>query len=138
MLDIILQNKTLLIGIGIMSVVTFLGSLIIIPILIINMDDDYFETKKKDTEDRSKAFNFFAIIIIVVKNILGILFVLAGVLMLVLPGQGIVTILIGISIANFPGKRKLELKLIRLTAIHNAINWIRAKAKKPPIIIPEE
>ncbi len=138
MLDIILQNKNLLIGIGIMSVITFLGSLIIIPILIINMDDDYFESKKKDTEDRSKTFNIFAFIVNVLKNILGILFVLTGVLMLILPGQGIVTILIGISIANFPGKRKLELKLIRLKTIHNAINWIRAKAKKPPIIMPEE
>jgi len=52
------------------------------------------------------------------------------------PGQGILTILIGLSLLDFPGKRNLELKLIRLRTVRKAINWIRARAQQPPLELP--
>ncbi len=64
--------------------------------------------------------------------------VLAGIVlaMPLVPGQGILTILIGLSLLDFPGKRKMELKLIRLRAVRRGINWIRARAQQPPLDLP--
>ena len=70
------------------------------------------------------------------KNLLGGLVFLAGVAMLVLPGQGMLTILLGLSLLDFPGKRKLELKIVRLRGVKRVINWIRAKAGAAPLILP--
>jgi hypothetical protein len=69
------------------------------------------------------------------KNAVGAIFVFAGFLMLFLPGQGILTMLIGITMLDFPGKRKLEAKMIGQPAVLNAINGMREKFGKPPLTI---
>jgi len=56
---------------------------------------------------------------------------------IILPGQGVLTILIGFTLVNFPRKRALERRIIQNQAVHKAINWIRAKARKPPVRVPE-
>ena len=63
---------------------------------------------------------------------------LAGMAMLVLPGQGILTMVIGVSLLDFPGKRKLEHKLLTQAMVFQAINSIRAKCSKPPFDPPSE
>jgi UPF0716 family protein affecting phage T7 exclusion len=70
-----------------------------------------------------------------VKNMVGAIFLFAGFLMLFLPGQGILTMLIGISMLDFPGKRKVEAKLIGQPTVLQAINGMREKFGKPPLII---
>jgi hypothetical protein len=70
------------------------------------------------------------------KNLLGILIVLAGVAMLLLPGQGILTILIGLMLLDLPGKRRLERRLVQQPSVWRAINWMRAKAHKPALEWP--
>ena len=69
---------------------------------------------------------------------LGVVFILAGLAMIVLPGQGVLTILIGLALTNFPGKYALEQRLVRRPAVSGALNWIRQKAGRPPLEIPEE
>jgi hypothetical protein len=71
-----------------------------------------------------------------VKNIVGLVLVLAGVLMLVLPGQGLLTIFMGITLLDFPGKRRLELSVVRRRPVFSALNWIRKKARRPPLLLP--
>ena len=58
--------------------------------------------------------------------------------MLVLPGQGILTILIGLSLVEFPGKRRLEAKLVGQATVLSTINKMRAKFNKPPLILAPE
>lgn len=53
--------------------------------------------------------------------------------MLVTPGQGIVTIVLGLFLMEFPGKRKLEVKLIHNDVTFKTLNWLRDKANKPPL-----
>ncbi len=69
--------------------------------------------------------------VFITRNIIGLLFVGAGVAMLLLPGQGILTILIGISIMDFPGKHKKIEWLAGKPQVRKALNWMRLKAKKP-------
>jgi hypothetical protein len=70
-----------------------------------------------------------------VKNAVGLVFLLAGFAMLFLPGQGILTMLIGISLVDFPGKRRLEATLIGQPTVLSAINSMRNKFNKPPLIV---
>jgi hypothetical protein len=62
--------------------------------------------------------------------------VTAGVAMLFLPGQGLITLLIGLTIISFPGKHRLFRHLIRKPKLQKALNWIRAKRDKPLFLWP--
>ena len=55
--------------------------------------------------------------------------------MLVLPGQGIFTIMIGLMLSNYPGKHAIERKFIGIPNVLKSINWLRKKSDKPPIEI---
>ena len=77
---------------------------------------------------------------LILKNVLGFLLVLIGIV-LSLPfvfGQGLLTILIGLTMMDFPGKRSLELRLVRFRPIKSAIDWMRAKAGREPLQLPEK
>jgi hypothetical protein len=56
--------------------------------------------------------------------------------MLIMPGQGLLTLFLGLAIMDFPGKRKVIRFLIRLKTIQNSLNWIRRKKKRPPFMFP--
>lgn len=61
---------------------------------------------------------------------MGALLLFAGTLMLFLPGQGILTMLLGISLLDFPGRRKLIDGILELHPIQKSLNWIRKKGNK--------
>jgi len=130
-------HQTLLWILGVVSIVTFVGSLVAVPILVVRMPSDYFLTKEPSAESWGGRHPKQARTLVIAKNVFGGLLILAGIAMLVLPGQGVITILIGISLMNFPGKRRLELKVIRIPAVLSAINWMRAKRGRPPLRLPE-
>jgi hypothetical protein len=65
-------------------------------------------------------------------------FLLAGFLMLFLPGQGVLTMLIGISMLDFPGKRKIEAKLIGQPTVLGVINNMRKRHGKSPLVLAPE
>lgn len=68
------------------------------------------------------------------KNVVGVLFLLAGIAMLVLPGQGVLTILIGLSLIDFPGKHRLEARLVRQRMVRHAIDSVRQRFGRPPLM----
>jgi hypothetical protein len=74
-------------------------------------------------------------IAIIAKNLVGFVLLMAGIAMLVLPGQGVLTMLIGISLMDFPKKRLLESKLIGQPLVFSGINRLRARFHKPPLTL---
>jgi len=129
----LISNRAL-IALGILSVVFFVGSLIAIPMLLVWLPVDFFD----ESRPRDRFRNSHPVIRIsfhVLKNLIGIIFLLAGIAMLVLPGQGVLTILIGISMLDFPGKRRLERRIVERPAVLKAINSIRTRFGKPPLVI---
>lgn len=133
MLDMLSPGyKNLVELLGLVSVVTFAGSLIAIPWLIGRLPVNYFIQHRQKVEERHKRHPLVAKIIFVLRNGLGSLFLLAGIAMLVLPGQGIITILIGFSFMDFPKKHKLEETLVRRPGVVKTLNWLRRKQKKQP------
>ena len=67
------------------------------------------------------------------KNLLGSVLMVAGVAMLVLPGQGVLTILVGFLLVDFPGKYPLERWLVSRRAIGAPLNWLRSRAGRAPL-----
>ncbi|MCC5805632.1 MAG: hypothetical protein JJU00_04815 [Opitutales bacterium] len=105
-----------------------------IPLLIVRMPADYFIREKVPLWPGLRPELRMALF--AAKNLLGGILLLGGLAMLVLPGQGALTILVGIMLLNFPGKWRLERWLIRRRAIHRMMNWIRAKRHRPALHIP--
>ncbi|MBI4548467.1 MAG: hypothetical protein HY707_10825 [Ignavibacteriae bacterium] len=122
----------------IVSLVMLVVSVLAIRLVIIKLPSDYFLDQKPCSE--RKLHPTLSVLLLVLRNIIGFIFVLVG-LILSLPGvvgQGILTLLLGLSIMDFPGKRKLELKIISRRIVFHTINSLRAKASKPPLLLPEE
>jgi UPF0716 family protein affecting phage T7 exclusion len=69
------------------------------------------------------------------KNLIGVLLIIAGIVMVVTPGPGGLTILLGLIMMDIPGKRPLEAKLIQRPAVLSAINKLRSRYNKPPLIM---
>jgi hypothetical protein len=121
---------------GVVSVLTFVGTLVVLPFVVARLPADYFVRDRQCHAASREQHMALRLIVLVVKNVLGLVFVLAGVAMLVLPGQGILTILIGLSLMDFPGKRTLERRFVQQPTVLQAINWMRRKAGQPPLIVP--
>lgn len=117
------------------SVGMFLVSLVAIPIIVVRLPADFFCRRDEGTFGFQKLHPAARIALIVVKNLLGLLMLAAGIAMLVLPGQGILGILLGVSLLDFPGKRRLQRRIVRQKPVLRSINWIRRKAGRPPIRI---
>ena len=117
-----------------LSVVFFVGSLIAIPFILVRLPTDFFDTRvpRRWMEDHHPVLRLLGHL---VKNVVGAIFLFAGFLMLFLPGQGILTMLIGVTMLDFPGKRKMEAKMIGQPAVLSTINNMRQKFGKPPLTI---
>ena len=137
MQDWIKDNQQIFWWLGSISLLTLVISFVALPIIVSRMRADYFLPDRD--EDRSFAHQHPAIrwTGLILKNLLGGILFIAGILMLGLPGQGILTILMGLMLLDFPGKQRLELWLVRLPAVERALNWIRKKNDRPPLEIPD-
>jgi hypothetical protein len=72
---------------------------------------------------------------VVAKNFAGVAMVLIGIVQLVGPGQGILSILTGLILLDIPGKRPLEARIIQRPSILAAVNKLRARYRKEPLVM---
>ena len=118
---------------GIVSSVIFLVSLLSIGWLVSLIPSDYFINRK---ESKFKLnYPVAWIVSAVIKNIFGYILIFGGILMLILPGQGLITIFIGLLLSNYPGKYSIEKRIIASPKILKSINWLRKRSNEPPLII---
>ena len=125
------EYSLLLEWLGLLSVLTFFGSLIAIPWIIARLPVNYFIRHRQLVTERHERHPLIARLTFMLRNFVGIVFLITGIVMLVLPGQGIITILIGISFMDFPKKHHLVDYLVRRQKVITFLNWIRKKEKKP-------
>ncbi len=126
---------TVLIGVG-LFLSSFAVSLAAIAIVMVKLPANYFSSHyKKDFLPDSSWFVRWGAVIL--KNILGVFLILLGIVLSLpgVPGQGVLTILLGLIMLDIPGKRPLEAKIIKRPAVLLAINKLRAKYDKPPLEI---
>jgi hypothetical protein len=130
------SHSLMLLVVSIVSLITFIGTVATLPFFVARIPEDYFlrpETRSPRRYTNSAA----GILYLIVKNLAGVVFIIAGIAMLFIPGQGLLTILIGVLLLNFPGKRSLVLRGIRQPSVLGAVNWMRARSKLPPLVLPE-
>ncbi len=123
--------KIYLVWLGTLSFIIFIFSLLTIKWLVALIPSDYF-IKKNNSEFRSN-YPIFWLVSIIIKNLVGYTLIFGGILMLVLPGQGLFTIFVGLMLSNYPGKFYIERKFIAIPSVLRAINWLRKKSNTPPI-----
>ena len=133
MIDWIRAQNMVLWWLALGSALTFIGTLVLVPILVTRIPEDYFVSNKRSRSHWRSMHPVPGLALLVAKNVCGAILVLAGLAMLVLPGQGILTIVLGIMLLNFPGKYRLERRLARLRPVARSINWIRHRAGHPPL-----
>ena len=122
------QNEVFLAWFGSIALILSLLSPIVIIYFIEKLPADYFIQPHKPERSHIHPLS-------ILKNLLGLILILAGLAMLVLPGQGLLTMLVGLVVMNFPGKKKVELWLMRRAKVAAAINWLRKKGGKSPFIL---
>ena len=128
---IILNYKNFILWLGSISFLVFIFSLISIKWLVALIPSDYFIEDKRNKYQSSYPLTW--LISIIIKNIVGYTLIVGGILMLVLPGQGLFTIIIGLMLSNYPGKYFIERKFIAIPSVLKTINWLRKKSNKPPL-----
>ena len=119
---------------GISSFVILVISALSIGYFIKKIPHDYFLDDKRGISKYKNKNPIFWIITLALKNIIGYCLIMGGILMLVLPGQGLLTILVGLMLSDYPGKFKLEKRIIKTNLVLKTINWYRIKSNIPPII----
>jgi len=124
-------HQALLWWMGALSLATLVASAILCPILIARLPEDYFIREERRPARRFLPLRFAAL----ARNLLGGVLLLAGAVMLLVPGQGILTMLIGLTLIGFPGKRGLEYRLARIPTVGRTLNWIRRRAGQAPFIL---
>jgi hypothetical protein len=118
------------------SVATFVGSLAVVTLVLVKLPANYFHSSHA-REFLVERHPVLRMVGIVAKNIAGVMLVFTGVLMSLpgVPGQGVLTILLGIMLLDFPGKRGLEARIVRRPRVFQAINSVRARFDKPPLYL---
>lgn len=119
--------KALEYGLIVFSIVMFAASIVAIPIVVRRLPPDHFVRPPPEHSFARKL----------VMNAIGALLMALGVAMLVLPGQGIIAILFGMSMMDLPVKHRVLRRLLCQKNIQEAVQRLRSKAGKPPLVIPE-
>jgi hypothetical protein len=127
--------SSVLIG-ALIFVGSFLFNLAIVSLILVKMPADHFskDRKTKFWDGPNPPLHAAKVI---GKNILGIVLVALGVVLSLpgVPGQGLLTILLGIMLLDFPGRDRLEQKLLSKPSIVNTINRLRGRFGKPPLVL---
>ncbi len=122
-------------GVG-MFVLSMGISFTAIVVVLVNIPANYFSSHyRQDFLPNSSWMVRWGAVIL--KNLLGVFLVLLGLVLSLpgVPGQGLLTILLGLIMLDIPGKRPLEARIVKRPAILAAANSLRAKFNKEPLII---
>ena len=129
------MNSDLLFLLGSLSIFILIISVFMMVMIISFLPEDYFKSENRNliSSVQNSRYPLLKLLVLITKNFFGVLLLLSGILMLVLPGQGILTIITGLVFMDYPGKYKFERKLLSQKGVINSINWIRSRLSKPSL-----
>ena len=118
------------------SLVTFVASIAVVTVVLVRLPANYFHSShaREFLVERHPLLRMLGIF---AKNLLGLVLVGFGVIMSLpgVPGQGVLTILLGVMLLDFPGKRGLEARIVSRPRVYGAVNALRARFGKPPLML---
>ena len=119
-----------------LSLLALIATIVGVPWVVTRLPKDYFVRSERVVWRASFDAPLLSLITSMLKNLLGLLLVVLGLIMLVTPGQGIVTLLIGLLLMNFPGKYHLERWLVLRPGVLKGLNWLRRRQGQLPFDQP--
>jgi hypothetical protein len=125
--------RNVVLGVAIF-LITFFANLGLVSLILVKIPADYFQEspRSKFLEHQSQVARVLAI---VGKNLLGVVLVILGIVLSLpgVPGQGVLTILLGIMLLDFPGRRRFERWIVSSPRVQNGVNKLRKRFGKPPL-----
>lgn len=130
-----LSQNTLLLGLlAAGSTFLLVASIIATPWIVARLPRDYL----LQYDRTSPRHPLIRLLINTLRSVIGLALILLGLLMIVIPGPGVITLLIGLSIARFPGKRQLLRYLASRSSVFTSLNWMRARQGQAPLLHPHQ
>lgn len=108
-------------------------SLVIIPAIVVRLPSDYFMHERRMLPPWVERRPFVRYLVVGGKNMIGVVLILASIAGFLLPGLGVVTLIIGFVLLDFPGKFRVMKWLVGKPFIHRPLNWIRRRRGREPI-----
>ena len=123
-----------LIGV-VIFVVSFVGTTALTVWFVVKLPADYFIQQRQPRFDSRSSVSHWVQFLL--RNLLALALIGLGVILSLpgIPGQGVLTILLGIMISDFPGKERLERKIVSYPKVLQALNRLRERFGKPPLMI---
>lgn len=137
MLELIRAHEAAIMWIAGTSIVAFIATLIAVPLLVVRIPSDYFAHGRRPRRRWANRHQLVRGVLLAGKNLLGYMLFAAGIAMLVLPGQGILTMLLGFILVDLPGKYRFERWLIARPLVLRSINLLRRRAGHDPLVLEE-
>ena len=128
----LMQYQEVFVWIGLISFLTFLFGLLLMPFVIMRLPEDYF-LSPQNGDQTSTVLRDSSTLFLVFKNLMGGVLLCLGVVMLFLPGPGLMGALIGLSLVDIPGKRWVLGRILNISGLRSAINGLRGKRGRPPL-----
>jgi len=123
------MNPAEKLGFGaLMSFAFFLAGLVVVRILVVKLPSDHFV---KPDPERPRAVRL-------ARQIGGGLLIVLGLLMLVLPGPGILTIALGVALFDSPRKKELLRKVLAQESVRKSMHDLRVRAGKEPFFLEHQ
>ena len=123
------------------SAAVSLALLLLTPLLVsyvvVQLPKDYFNPKRRQRAGWPQKYPGLQPIVVLAKNALGAMLAVAGLVMLVVPGQGLLTLVAGLMLMDFPGKFGLERWLATRPAVWRSLNWLRKRFGREPLERPK-
>ncbi|MFK7790952.1 MAG: hypothetical protein AB8C95_15850 [Phycisphaeraceae bacterium] len=115
------------------SAVLFVLGLLAMPFIARRIPADYFAHERRPESRFVRRHWLLRLSLLVMKNLLAVILIVAGIAMLVLPGQGLLTILVGFLLMDMPGKYRIGKWLIQRRVVYKPINWLRKRKGIEPL-----
>jgi hypothetical protein len=128
------KDRGVLAALGLFSVLFFVSGVVAVPWIVARLPADHFVGRAPGSVARSTWGRLF---LKMLKNLVGVVLLIAGVAMLFLPGQGLLTVLVALSLMDFPGKRRLQARIVRIRPVRAALDAIRRRAGREPLVFDE-
>jgi hypothetical protein len=132
-----LISEQWVLGLSAFSLVTFVLSLLTLPWLVAQIPANYFLHEHREASPWKQRHPVIRFLILAGKNLLGLVLLIGGFIMLFLPGQGLLTLAMGLLLMDYPGKYHMERWFIRHPPILKGLNWLRQRRNVPPLLVDQ-
>ncbi|NLX57095.1 MAG: hypothetical protein GXY58_18460 [Planctomycetaceae bacterium] len=132
------MNWEYVVGLALLWIASFAVSIVAITVLLVHLPSTYFldSHQRELWIDRHRVIRWTGIVL---KNLLGLFLVLLGGVLSVpgIPGQGLLTVVIGLVLLDFPGKRRLEQSILSRPGLRVRVNRLRARFGREPLVLDD-